>query len=174
MERKNHKYLFINLFTILIAFLGILLFWRAGSALGNNSGSINSTSNPPPSSFQKLMQPPTQIPEGKNQDVIVIEKQEPRKIDEHLDLATGLADKDKFVYIVQRADGTFSEIIVPGTLENDVKSFMELGPRDKIITGYPLYPRNSFPSLEKPAVQVTLNGQTILSSPYPQPTNPYP
>jgi hypothetical protein len=57
-----------------------------------------------------------------------------------VDLAQGLPDEEKRVYIVQRADGSSEKYIVTVGHREDLHELLQMGPHDKIVNSFPLKP----------------------------------
>lgn len=67
------------------------------------------------------------------------------------DLAEGIPDEDKYVFIIQHADGTYEGYVIPVNSQ-DKRELMGLGPQDTIVGEYPLVPLPpSTPVLTLPA-----------------------
>lgn len=130
--------------------------------------------------------PPTAVSGQNGEDILVEITQEPRIINEYVDLASGLADNDKFVFIVRRGNGKYTKFIIPANFQGDEKAlraFLDILPEDLIITGYPLEPRIRYVDLDKPDTQKATQTPIIIGDPYPAPkstsypvptSNPYP
>jgi hypothetical protein len=76
-----------------------------------------------------------------------------------IDLAKGLPDKDKYVIIVQHADGTYEEYLIPFDRWQDRAQLIGLGPQDAIIYSGPLVP---MPKATPPVV--ALNSSQLLDN----------
>jgi hypothetical protein len=69
------------------------------------------------------------------------------------DLAQGLPDKDKVVYIIRRSDGRYEQYLLPFNVSGDeeIRQLLNLGPQDVIAGVYALVPLPpSTPVLTKP------------------------
>jgi hypothetical protein len=65
----------------------------------------------------------------------------PLPISRTVDLAQGLPDEEKDVYIIRRSDGTYEKYLLPFSCKyEEIKQLMDLGPQDVIIRMYPLIP----------------------------------
>jgi len=95
-------------------------------------------------------------------------------ISKSVDLAEGLPDEDKSVYIIQRSSGVYEEYLIPADYSGDVRSLMELGPNDMLIYHYPLKPRPSTPVLTTPVPATPTQGPLVspLPTPITGPTGP--
>lgn len=139
--------------------------------------------------FQQLVPsvdlPPTPILKpidflSNNNEIMLTTSQ--RVISKVTDLAKGLAEEDKFVYVIQRLDGKYEQFMIPANYEGDVRKLMGLKDDERIVTGFALKPIRSTPVIDKPKPQFTTT-PNVFSQPYPPPLlpesspsrpNPYP
>jgi hypothetical protein len=63
----------------------------------------------------------------------------PLPIAKIIDLAEGIPDEEKYIFIVQRENGLYDSYILPSS--EDFNTLLGLGPNDKIITDYPFAPQ---------------------------------
>lgn len=103
-----------------------------------------------------------------------------RVISKVTDLAKGLAEEDKFVYVIQRLDGKYEQFMIPANYDGDIRKLMGLKDKERIVTGFALKPIRSTPVIDKPKPQFTTT-PTVPSQPYPppwlpesSPSRPYP
>lgn len=81
-----------------------------------------------------------------------------------VDLANGLPDEDKRVYIIQRADSSYEEYIVPVGNREAMYDLLQLGPNDKIVNAWP------FKIIEPPPVIIRpTQAETPTQPGYPPP-----
>lgn len=116
---------------------------------------------------QTLKIPPTPTLLSEPYSEMEIATQVPRQVTKHVDLTLGLSVDEKFTYIVQRADGTYEEYVIPVSFSGDVQQLLALAPDDRIVTGYPWSGLQSTPMLTPPAPTLT-----PTQPPYPAPNNP--
>ncbi len=67
----------------------------------------------------------------------------PLPIAKTVDLAEGLSDVEKKVFIIQRSDGTYEKYIIPLSESEKKNKLLDLGPNDRIIRSYGFYPPSS-------------------------------
>jgi hypothetical protein len=85
-------------------------------------------------------------------------------ISQIIDLAQGLPDEEKIVFIVQRADSSYEKYIVPSG--GDLQELLNMGPNDKIVNVWPFVLLEP-PPLLSPQAPV----ETPTESGYPLPVN---
>jgi hypothetical protein len=66
------------------------------------------------------------------------------------DRAKDLPDSEKSVFIVQRKNGTYEQIIIPSHYAGDIRELMVMSPQDIIINSWPLIPRRAIPPAPTP------------------------
>jgi len=66
----------------------------------------------------------------------------PLPIARTVDLAPGVPDEQKDVYIIQRSDGTYEKYFLQRAMRTveEVRQLMNMGPQDVIVTAFPLKP----------------------------------
>ena len=101
-----------------------------------------------------------------NQKEREVERQPTGEINTRHDLAQGLKDEEKFVVIVLHTNGNYDEYIIPSSLAGDLRKYLKLTTRDKIVSGYPLKPLVSTPILSTPNIL-----KLKSTHPYPLPGN---
>lgn len=92
-----------------------------------------------------------------------------RAISKITDLALGISEENKMVYVVQRIDGKYEQFFLPANYSGDIRKLMGLKESEKIITGFALISIRSTPEMNKPerqSTQIPINGE-----PYPAPLN---
>lgn len=115
--------------------------------------------------------PPTPDIESLNYSERLILAPPQREISRIINLAKDLPNKDIFVYIILRKDGTYEEYHLSATSLWDKDNLMNVGKNDKIITGYPLQPILSTPILEAPPKDTPSDISSPPNEPYPPPMN---
>jgi hypothetical protein len=87
--------------------------------------------------FVNLPQPPTPegytIANGDERPPV-----QPLNILNTFDLANGLPDNEKFVYIVRRSKGVYEKYLISVHFQGDIKDQIGLEAEDVLVTGYPL------------------------------------
>lgn len=82
------------------------------------------------------------------------------------DLAKGLPDTEKHVFIVRRANGTYEEFLIANSFYGDIaafRQFMGLSPQDVIVDDRSLVPKYSTP----PPPTIAPTNATPKVNPYP-------
>jgi hypothetical protein len=80
---------------------------------------------------------PNDFPLFENNTDIIYTPEPTEVISKIVDLAQGLPDEDKRVYIIQRADSSYEEYIVPVGNREAMYDLLRLGPHDKIVNAWP-------------------------------------
>lgn len=92
----------------------------------------------------------------------------PLPISKTTDLAQGVPDEDKYIYVVQHSDGTYEKYLIPANYPGDERQLMGLGPQDVIIYGNPLVPMpRSTPQVTAVSVTPTLTPTLTYTPAYP-------
>ena len=74
----------------------------------------------------------------------------PMLVSKTTDRAKDLPDSEKSVFIVQRKNGTYEQIIIPSHYAGDIRELMVMSPQDIIINSWPLIPRRAIPPAPTP------------------------
>lgn len=167
-SNKIQRTLLTLVFMMVILFL--FLLYKYSLAKGSNSLVTNSSPMLTITPSYVFLYPPTPIPDQNGKELLVEITQKPRIITEQINLATGLPDRDIFVFIVKRSDGKFIMYFIPANFQGDERELMHLSSEDVIVTGYPLVPGTSFPELVKPSINPIIPTQIDSNNSYPGPT----
>lgn len=104
-----------------------------------------------------------------------------RTISRFTDLADGIPEENKILYVVQQIDGEYEQFLVPANFPGDIRKLMELNDSDKIITGFALVSIHSTPAMIDSEMQSTQIAHDNPPYPVPDtqeafdsPVNPYP
>ncbi len=112
--------------------------------------------------------PPTTTPRlGELRPTVESFTSTPLPISRTIDLARGLPNKDKYMFIVRRSDGKYEQYIIPISRWEDRMQLIGLGPQDVIIYENPLAPLP--PSTPRIAPMFATPSLTPISTPSPRP-----